>query len=132
MTNDSTYFALGAEFAEEHRRLQLIEQGCDTHTVRCLTRLGVAAGWRCLEVAAGAGSIAAWLGERVGPSGYVLATDIDTRHLEWIRAPNIVIRTHDILAGGLGADGFDVAHCRGLLEHLADPDLCDRPDGRRV
>ena len=52
----------------------------------------------------------------------MLATDIDTRHLEWIRAPNIEIRTHDILAGGLGSDGFDVAHCRGLLEHLADPD----------
>ncbi len=123
MTNDSTYFARDAEFADEDHRLRLIEQGCDPHTVRCLMRLGVDMGWRCLEVAAGAGSIAAWLGERVGPSGYVLATDIDTRHLEWISAPNIVIRTHDILAGGLDDDGFDLAHCRGLLEHLADPDL---------
>src|SRR6202022_2716565 len=61
--------------------------------------------------------------------GYVLATDIDTRHLEWISAPNVVVRRHDILTDGLGAEGFDVVHCRAVLEHLGDP---NRAIGRMV
>jgi ubiquinone/menaquinone biosynthesis C-methylase UbiE len=34
-------------------------------------------GWRCLEVGAGRGSMAVWLAQRVGPSGHVVATDVD-------------------------------------------------------
>ena len=34
-----------------------------------------------LEIGAGGGSIARWLAERVGPTGSVLATDIDPRFI---------------------------------------------------
>jgi ubiquinone/menaquinone biosynthesis C-methylase UbiE len=122
MADDHRYFATDAAFADEDARLRLIEQGTDEGTIRCLIRLGIARGWRCLEIGAGAGSIAAWLGEQVGPDGYVLATDIDTRHLQWIDAPNVVVRTHDIVMDPLERDSYDLAHCRAVLEHLGDPD----------
>jgi hypothetical protein len=40
-------------------------------------RLGVRAGWRCWEVGAGGPSIPEALATAVGPTGYVLATDIN-------------------------------------------------------
>src|SRR5215472_17378843 len=54
----------GAGSTEEHERLMLIERAYDTFTVAHLERTGVAKGWRCLEVGAGAGSIAVWLAQR--------------------------------------------------------------------
>ena len=53
----------------------------DPGTIRHLEQLGVGPGWRCLEVGGGGGSIAAWLSDRVGPTGHVLATDLDPRFL---------------------------------------------------
>jgi hypothetical protein len=40
----------------------------DPQTIRHLETLGVACGWRCLEVGAGSGTIAKWLADRVGPT----------------------------------------------------------------
>jgi ubiquinone/menaquinone biosynthesis C-methylase UbiE len=48
-------------------------------TIRRMGNIGVTDGWICLEVGAGAGSIARWLARRVGPTGSVVATDLDTR-----------------------------------------------------
>jgi tRNA A58 N-methylase Trm61 len=56
-----------------------------------LESLGVADGWRCLEVGAGGGSIAEWLCRRVGRKGAVLATDLDTRFLYALDFPNLEI-----------------------------------------
>ena len=75
------YFASEADVEDEDTRLRLIEQASDPTTFAHLDRIGVGAGWRCLEVGAGGGSVAAWLGERVGPTGHVLALDLDLRHL---------------------------------------------------
>jgi SAM-dependent methyltransferase len=122
MTEDHEYFASDAEFADEDARLRLIEKGADEVTIRCLTRLGIGARWRCLEVGAGAGSIAVWMAEQVGANGYVLATDIDTRHLQWITAPNVDVRVHNIQTDSLETDAYDLAHCRAVLEHLRDPE----------
>jgi hypothetical protein len=58
----------------ERERLAAIEGELDSCSIACLTALGVGPGWRCLEVGAGAGSIARWLSERVTPSGTVVAT----------------------------------------------------------
>ena len=114
------YFASEADVEDEGTRLRLIEQASDPTTFGHLDRLGVGAGWRCLEVGAGGGSVAAWLGERVGPTGHVLALDLDLRHLEWIRAPNVSISAHNIVTDDLDDDGFDLVHFRALLEHVHD------------
>ena len=65
----------------ESRRLHAIADLFDPATRRLLAQVGVARGWRCLEVAAGTGSVAAWLADQVGPEGEVFATDIDLTHL---------------------------------------------------
>jgi SAM-dependent methyltransferase len=69
-------------------------------------------------VGGGAGSIVRWLSDRVGPGGRVLATDLDTRFLEKIDAPNVEVRRHDILTDELEPATFDLVHSRFLLEHL--------------
>jgi SAM-dependent methyltransferase len=51
----------------------------------------------------------------------VVAIDIDTRHLQWMSAPNITIRQQDILLDELEPGRYDLVHARGLFEHLHDP-----------
>ena len=51
----------------------------DTVTFRHISMLGIGPGWRCWEVGAGGPSVPAWLSDRVGPDGEVLATDLDPR-----------------------------------------------------
>ena len=105
---------------QARQRLALLEAQLDPSTIEYLERLGVGDGWRCLEVGGGGGSIAAWLAERVGPSGYVLATDIDTRFLEALDSPSLEVRRHDIVAEALPAGEFDLVHARAVLTHLPE------------
>lgn len=99
-------------------RLATVEELLDPGSIRHLAALGVAPGWRCLEIGAGGGSIAQWLCERAGPSGSVTATDLDTRYLAVLEAPNLEVRRHDVVADTLEADAFDLVHARLVLEHL--------------
>jgi 2-polyprenyl-3-methyl-5-hydroxy-6-metoxy-1,4-benzoquinol methylase len=109
-----------ASTEQERVRLGLLSRANDPATIEHLEGVGVAAGWRCLEVGGGGGSIARWLCERVGPSGGVVATDLDTRFLDEIDAPNLEVRRHDILKDELESESFDLVHSRFLLEHLAE------------
>lgn len=99
-------------------RLTRKEHFQDRASIDYLEQLGVAPGWRCLEVGAGAGSIAQWLADRVGEDGYVLATDIDTSLLEDIDLPCLEIRQHDIAVDPLPEGEFDLIHARDVLVHL--------------
>jgi SAM-dependent methyltransferase len=92
----------------------------DPGTIRHLAARGVSAGWHCLEVGAGGGSIATWLCERVGPAGHVVGTDIDPRFLEELSRPNLEVRQHDIASDSLPEGVFDLAHARLVLVHLPD------------
>ena len=67
--------------AEAPARLTALAAMFDPGTIRHLESRGVGPGWHCLEVGGGAGSVAAWLATRVGPTGHVLVTDIDPRFL---------------------------------------------------
>jgi ubiquinone/menaquinone biosynthesis C-methylase UbiE len=82
--------------------------------------IGMTAGWRCLEVGAGGGSVARRLGERVGATGSVLALDLDTTYLADL-PPHITVRRHDLTREQLPHGEFDLVHCRALLMHLPDP-----------
>lgn len=107
---------------QERERLAGIESMYDPGTIRHLESIGVAEGWRCLEVGGGGGSIASWLCDRVGDRGSVLATDVDTRFLDALSKPNLEVRKHNIVADDLPSAAFDLAHTRLLLEHLPDRD----------
>ncbi len=109
------------EDKSERERLAAIEAGLDPFTIDCLQNLGVGEGWRCLEIGAGAGSIAKWLCGRVGPTGKVVATDLQTKFLEAIDCSNLEVRKHDISKDDLEADAFELVSARKVLEHLRDP-----------
>lgn len=107
-----------ADYAWEkaRRRLALLEQQLDPLSQRRLAELGVSEGWRCLEV--GGGSITRWLCRRVGASGHVLATDLDTRFLEEIDEPMPEVWQHDVTTEELPQGRFDLVYTRWLLHHL--------------
>jgi SAM-dependent methyltransferase len=126
MTETTRYFAAGWDFDEERARLRLIEELYDPATMRRLSSLGLISGWRCLELGAGAGSIACWLAARVGPFGQVVATDIDPRFLEDIKLPNLEVRRHDVRTDALEREAYDLVQCRNLLVHLPDPEQMAR------
>jgi SAM-dependent methyltransferase len=115
------YFAKDSPEAFERERLALLTQLADPITTRRLTDLGVGPGWRCLEVAAGDGSVARWLAERVGARGRVVATDLNPRFLGGHTLPNLEVRRHNILEDDLEPGHYDLVHCRFLLMHLPDP-----------
>jgi len=94
----------------------------DESTQRHLAARGLAPGWRCLDVGAGGGSIARWMSEQVGPSGHVLATDLNTNSLERVRAPNLEVRQHDIVRDSLPDGAFDLIHTRLVLVHIPERD----------
>jgi SAM-dependent methyltransferase len=106
--------------AAESERLDLLERLYDPGSRR--RRRLVQPGWRCLEVGAGRGSMAAWLAEQVGVSGQVVAIDIDVTFMQWIDLPNLEVRQHDILEDSLEALGpgsFDLVCSRLMLFWLA-------------
>jgi ubiquinone/menaquinone biosynthesis C-methylase UbiE len=103
---------------QARQRLAVLEARFDPGTFRLLEALGVRPGDRCLEVGGGGGTIAAWLCERVGSDGCVVATDLDTRFLRALECSNLQVLEHNIVTDDLPVDGFDLVHCRALLQHL--------------
>ena len=82
-------------------------------------RLGVRAGGRCWEVGAGGPSIPEALATTVGPTGYVLATDINPVWLDPHGGYEVL--RHDIVADPPPQPGtFDLVHARLVLVHVPD------------
>ncbi|SHH08586.1 Ubiquinone/menaquinone biosynthesis C-methylase UbiE [Streptoalloteichus hindustanus] len=102
----------------ERDRLAALEDLYDGPSLHRLAALGVSAGWRCLEVGCGAGSVARWLAGRVGPTGHVLATDTDPRFAEGHGLANLDVRRHDVLVDPLEPATHDLVHARAVLEHI--------------
>jgi SAM-dependent methyltransferase len=99
-------------------RLEALAAIYDSGTVRHLVDRGVGPDWQCLEVGAGSGTIAAWLAERVSPSGNVLATDIDLRFMHSLHHPCLEVVRHDVTFDPLPQAKFDLIHTRLVLMHL--------------
>jgi SAM-dependent methyltransferase len=100
----------------ELERLSLLEEIFDPFSIRNLERLGVKPGWRCLEIGAGAGSIAHWLGDMAGP-GNVVATDLSTTYLGSLRERGMTVLSHDVTVDDAPGE-FDLIHNRLVLDHL--------------
>ena len=113
-------YAFDQAGTDERARLAGLEAALDEGTRGHLIRLGARAGARCLEVGAGAGTVAFWLAEQVAPGGAVVATDLDTRFLESQAAsrPGLVeIRKHDLTADDLPG-GFDLVSARWFVHWM--------------
>ncbi|MFG2222957.1 methyltransferase domain-containing protein [Streptomyces sp. NPDC048644] len=114
-------YILDPAWHAERERLENISGLYDPGTTEICTRLGLTAGWRCLDVGAGTGGVVRMLAERVGPEGEVLAVDADTRFLEPLAGGPLTVRTMDVTAEPLPDSRFDLVHARLVLEHLAAP-----------
>jgi SAM-dependent methyltransferase len=120
MTTATDRYPFTNDWVDARQRLNLLEEVFDPGTIRHLEHVGVSESWHCLEVGAGAGSIASWLSTRVGSAGRVLATDSDIRLLEPVKLPNLDVQRHDILTDDLPESAFDLIHTRALLCHLPE------------
>ena len=110
-----------ASVAEASRRFVGLAEIYDPQTKRHMEAVGLGPGWSVLEVGGGGGSIARWLSAKVGKTGRVLVTDIDTRFLDNLREqPNIEVLKHDITRDKLPGNKFDLVHARLVLLHLAE------------
>ncbi|MDO0933842.1 methyltransferase domain-containing protein [Streptomyces sp. DG2A-72] len=102
-------------------RFSTLESCYDPVSRRQLELTGLAAGFRCLEVGGGGGSLGAWMGERVGAEGEVTVTDLDPRWAESRpRPPQVRLLRHDIVNDPLPGGDYDVIHARLVLLHLPE------------
>ena len=109
------------------RRLTALEEICDPITRRHLDTIGIMPGWQCLEIGAGSGSIAAYMADRAGKQGSVLATDIDTRFLDGLdrlTSGNVEVRQHDITRDQLPEEAINIIHARHVFIHLPGATEC--------
>ncbi len=116
----SKYIFTESQHLKELERLQAIEQVFDSASRRLIQATGMTANWRCLEVGAGAGSIAKWMAATVGESGKVVAVDLNTRFIKGIEQPNLEVLEADIQHLSIENASFDLVHARCVLIHIAD------------
>lgn len=117
-----TDYALSNTWQHARQRLALLEAQLDPATRRRILDAGIGPGSQCLEVGAGGGSIAHWLCQVVGPTGRVLATDIDPAMTALDAPPQLEVLQHDLTREPLPGGAFDLVHARWLLHHLPDLD----------
>jgi SAM-dependent methyltransferase len=118
----ATGYVLDPAWHAERERLDGLTRLYDPGTLRLCERLGLGAGWHCLDAGAGTGSLALALAERVGPDGSVTALDADTRFLEPLASDVVSVVQCDVTTDPLPAGRFDLVHARLLLEHLPQRD----------
>src|SRR5215831_12925979 len=105
---------------EGRRRLALLEHSLDPSTFRRLDAIDVQAGWRCLELGAGGGTVCDWLCKRVGSAGRVYAVDLDARFVRALDHANLEVREENIVDSALPVGTFDLVHTRWTLMHISE------------
>ena len=100
-------------------RLAAVAELFDPVTVRHLAATGIGDGWRCWEVGAGGPTVSGWLARTVGPSGSVVATDIDLSRFGEPPA-GVTALVHDVTADPPPGGPFDLVHARLVLVHLRE------------
>jgi len=118
-------YTLPHDLKGERQRLELMSALLDPMERALIERLGVKAGWRCLELGSGNGSIARILAGIVAPSGGVVASDIDVRYMAELRAPCLEVRRLDIMQDAIEDEAYDLVVARALCttSRLARPRL---------
>lgn len=92
-----------------------------------LERLGVGPGWRCADVGAGGGDVSVALAGIVGRQGRVYAVDSDPAARDATAAAAAEAAQAQVVAVTQAAEDLllpepvDLAYCRFLLLHVADP-----------
>lgn len=113
-------YVFSPTWERETERLLTNEALWDPGTLERFAKLGVAPGWSCLEVGAGAGGAARWLADRVGPTGRVVAADLEVGRLQELKADGVEVLQADLRTDEFPAGEFDLVHARMLIQHLPD------------
>lgn len=118
-----------AEAAEGWRRGVTARADLQPVTERMLDLAAIGVGHRVLDVAAGNGEQALMAARRVGPHGFVLATDIADRMLAYVNEvarneglTNVQTRLMDARSLELEPESFDAAICRLALMLIPERD----------
>jgi SAM-dependent methyltransferase len=119
MGTDGEYL-LANRRAQVGERLAALAALFDPSTFRHLDDLGLGPGRRCWEVGAGGPSVPLGLAARVGPTGLVVATDIDVSGLAGLDGVWVV--RHDVGTDDPPATGLDLVHARLVLTHVPQRD----------
>lgn len=116
-------YLLNNRVVQASGRFDALSQVFDPVTFRHIDALGHATGWRCWEVGAGGPSVPNGLAERVGPTGSVIATDLDTTWLAERVGAGVEVVQHDVAHDEPPAGGeFDLVHARLVLLHIPERD----------
>lgn len=108
----------------EIERLLLQARALEADAEAMLERIGVAPGWRCIDLGCGPGGITRLLGRRVGPRGRVVGLDADPVFLAYARreAPaNVQFIQGDAYDSGLERASFDLVHVRFVASTAGEP-----------
>jgi SAM-dependent methyltransferase len=111
--------------ADEIERLRIQGDAMAPDCRVMLDRIGIAPGWRCLDIGCGPRGITDLLSERVGSSGRVVGLDMDDQHLAHARrtAPaNVEFRRGDAYGSDLPAGAFDLVHMRFVASTAGNPE----------
>ena len=111
--------------AGEIERLRIQGDAMAPDCAVMLDRIGVAPGWRCLDIGCGPRGITDLLSQRVGPQGRVVGLDMDERHLAHARSnasANTEFHRGDAFGSDLPAESFDLVHMRFVASTAGDPE----------
>jgi SAM-dependent methyltransferase len=117
--DDPGEYVLTQDWSGEQERLQLLEATTGEVSIAAIRAAGIGAGWRCLDVGAGSGSVARWLAAETGDPASVVATDLDIRSLAPLARLGVRVLVHDVVVDDFPSGSFDLIHARFVLEHLA-------------
>jgi SAM-dependent methyltransferase len=117
MADTSSYLLAGG--SAELERLRLQARVWEPEAEALLDRMGVQAGWRCIDLGCGAMGILGPLSRRVGPQGHVIGVDTDATQLAAARAfvqeyhlDNVELLDQDAYHTTLRRASFDCIHVR--------------------
>lgn len=115
--------------AGEIERLLVQSDALIADTAIMLDRIGVAPGWRCVDIGCGPRGITDLLSTRVGPTGRVIGLDPDVVVLDHARHDanvrgfgNVDFVTSDVFHNCLLAGNFDLVHTRFVLSNIGNPE----------
>jgi SAM-dependent methyltransferase len=120
-------YSLGSSPAERDRLRRQSAELRD-HSALLLDRVGIAAGWRAIDLACGPSGILDLLADRVGPAGRVVGLDFEPASVALAREfaaerglANVEVIQADARRTGFPSASYDLVHARTLLVNMPDP-----------
>ena len=127
MNAESARYIL-ATGAHDVERLRLLQEAYGPQSQALFHRAGLCEGLSIVEIGCGSGNTACWLAGQVGESGSVVGVDRSAEQIEQARRQakargirNVSFVVADACETQLPAGSFDMAYCRLVLMHLAEP-----------